>query len=141
MSDEAAAARAVADRLVGRYRAIAAGLGDLPIVNPRLGVEAVGFRPHRGWALGVVITPWFMNLAVAALAEDAPLPPAGPGESWSLPLPAGPVALTVGLLDGFGRVDAASLFSPMHAFPDPAVTRATAASVLTALFTPPAGAA
>jgi len=132
-------APAIGQRLAAHYRLIAERLADLPIVNPRLAVEAIGFRLHQGWAVGVMITPWFMNVVVAALGEGPPLPPGLPGGGWQLLLPAGPIGLTIGELDGFGRIDAASLFSPMHAFPDPATARATAATAIAALFTPSAG--
>lgn len=132
-------AQALGLRLAASYRAVALRLADVPIVNPRLEVEAIGFRPHQGWAVGVMVTPWFMNIAVAALEEGPPLPPGQPGGGWSLRLPAGGIGLTIGQLDGFGRVDSASLFSPMEAFPDPATARITAMSAIAALFTPAAG--
>jgi [NiFe] hydrogenase assembly HybE family chaperone len=34
----------------------------LPFVNPALQVEAIGFVRHAGDWLGVVVTPWFLNL-------------------------------------------------------------------------------
>ena len=34
-------------------------------VNPALAVEAVGFAPWEGHWLGVMVTPWFMNLMLA----------------------------------------------------------------------------
>ncbi|MDR2838018.1 MAG: [NiFe]-hydrogenase assembly chaperone HybE, partial [Azonexus sp.] len=34
----------------------------LPFVNPALQVEAPGFVRHAGDWLGVVVTPWFLNL-------------------------------------------------------------------------------
>ena len=42
----------------------------MPIYNPTLAVEAVGFREHEGRQVGVVLTPWFMNLTVLPSAED-----------------------------------------------------------------------
>ena len=36
----------------------------MPIYNPTLAVEAVGFREHEGRQAGVMVTPWFMNLTV-----------------------------------------------------------------------------
>lgn len=35
---------------------------DLPFVNPALQVEAIGFVRYSGDWLGVVVTPWFLNL-------------------------------------------------------------------------------
>ena len=50
-----------------------------PICNDALDVEAVGFQDFAGYVLGVVVTPWFLNLIVAespgvgqsALPKDA----------------------------------------------------------------------
>ena len=36
----------------------------LPFINAALAVEAVDFRPWNGHWLGVLITPWFMNLVL-----------------------------------------------------------------------------
>ena len=51
---------------------------DMPFVNPALGVEAIGFRRHDGDWLGVMITPWFLNLFLIY----------GGGELWG-DIPAG----------------------------------------------------
>ena len=36
----------------------------MPILNPALEVQAVGFRELEEHLLGVLITPWFMNLVL-----------------------------------------------------------------------------
>ena len=41
----------------------------LPIVNPELSVEAVGFEPFEAHELGVLISPWFMNLVLLPADE------------------------------------------------------------------------
>lgn len=136
-------AREVADRLDSLYRAIdARSMRGLPLHNPRLEVQAVGFRSYRGWVLGALVTPWFMNLVLAEIAGGPPLPPALPGDSHHLDLPVGTLEFVVGAVAGFGRLDSLSLFSPMNSFDDPAVTRVTAAAALDALFEPvPTGSA
>jgi len=47
--------------LVARFREIGSTrVKGLPIYNPRIEVEAVGFQPFgEGW-IGALITPWFM---------------------------------------------------------------------------------
>ena len=35
---------------------------DLPIYNHAIDVEAIGFHPWGPGFIGVLITPWFMNL-------------------------------------------------------------------------------
>lgn len=127
----------VAERLDSLYRAIEArAMRGLPVHNPRLEVQAVGFRPYRGWALGVLVTPWFMNLVLAETAGGPPLPLTAQGESHRLDLPVGSLDFVVGDVEGFGRLDSLSLFSPMTSFDDPAVTRMTAAAAADALFEP-----
>ena len=42
----------------------------MPIYNPTLAVEAVGFREHEGRQVGVMVTPWFMNLTVLPSETD-----------------------------------------------------------------------
>lgn len=66
-----------AAQLAALYRGIAATrMAEVPICHPGLAVAAVGFAPEpdgRG-ALGVLLTPWFMNLVWWALDEAADRP-------------------------------------------------------------------
>jgi [NiFe] hydrogenase assembly HybE family chaperone len=130
MDDDAA--RAIGAQLAARYAEIAAGpMRDVPICNPALGVEAIGFRAHDDAAVGIVLTPWFMNLVV--VDESAPVQ----GQSSILPLPAGDVACVGGHLEGFGALRACSLFSPMFDFSDMATARQAAMETMALLFTAP----
>lgn len=129
-------ATTIGERLAAFYRNVAPCMRDLPVYNPRLGVDAVGFRLHDGAALGVMVTPWFMNIVLAAVPDGPALPDARIGDARDAAFPAGTVAFTVGELAGFGRLDTASLFSPMETFDDPAVARETAAAALVALLDP-----
>jgi len=113
---------------------------DVPICNEALGVAAVGFRPFGDWTLGIVLTPWFMNVVAAprggaAKVEDRP------GATRSLTLPAGQVDFLATELDGFDRLLFASLFSPMQDFVDHAAALATAEASMAALMQPPKTAA
>ena len=129
--------RAVALRLEELYRAIAEGpMAALPICNARLGVAALGFREIGGEAVGIVVTPWFVNLVAAPLGAEAA--PAPVGSTRRLALPAGALDLIVGELPGFGRLDAASLFSPCHQFADMDAALGAAEGALEVLFAPPA---
>jgi [NiFe] hydrogenase assembly HybE family chaperone len=126
----------VGERLEALYRAVAEGpMAGLPICNPRLAVAAVGFREWGGEAVGVVVTPWFVNVVAASLDEATPAPL---GTTRKRVLPAGAIEMIVGELPGFGRLDAASLFSPCHDFADMEAALAAAEAALQALFTPPA---
>ncbi|MHB8353639.1 MAG: [NiFe]-hydrogenase assembly chaperone HybE [Burkholderiales bacterium] len=44
----------------------------VPILNPALRVEAVGFRHWEGRWIGVLVTPWMINLLLLS-GQDAPL--------------------------------------------------------------------
>ena len=106
---------------------------DMPMVNPALAVEAVGFRPWQDDWLGVLVTPWFMNLwLMPRLAER--WQPIGEREIRHHVFPAGVFAFIGGRDATLGNYQACSLFSPMFEFADPAAARATALAALAALF-------
>src|SRR5512143_3606548 len=53
------------DRLVAGYTAIERlRMQGLPFLNPALQVDAVDFAPWEAFWLGVMITPWFVNLTL-----------------------------------------------------------------------------
>lgn len=112
----------------------------LPMLNPALGVRALGFRPWQEHWLGVVVTPWFMNLVVAPRVV-AHWGACGERESRHLVFPAG-VYEFIGAQDAqLGPWLACSLFSPMYEFADMATAEATALAVMQGLFEAPAAAA
>ena len=74
---------------------------DMPLQNPALRVQAVGFRPWQAGWVGVLITPWSINLVV--------LP--GSGES-SWRFPSGDYVAMSGAEEECGRYEFASLSSP-----------------------------
>jgi [NiFe] hydrogenase assembly HybE family chaperone len=130
-----AAAIAVGERLAAAYRVIGTrNLRDLPVYNATLDVAPVGFLPHGPGALGIVVTPWFMNLVVVGDLVDE----ASTSASVLRRFPAGDIAFTVGALDGIGRVDSASLFSPMFEFADTDAACGAAEAALATLFAPAA---
>jgi len=109
---------------------------DMPICNPALSVACVGFRPYGDFYLGIVLTPWFMNICAAPRA-GAPKVETQPGATRTLALPAGYVDFLATDLDGFDRLLFASLFSPMQDFVDHAAALATAEAAMDALMKPP----
>ncbi len=110
---------------------------DVPICNEDLSVAATDFRPWGKWAVGIVVTPWFMNIVAAPFADAAAVG-AAPGTTQSLGLPAGMVEFLAADLDGFARLLMCSLFSPMQDFVDQEAALATARTALDVLLTPPA---
>jgi [NiFe] hydrogenase assembly HybE family chaperone len=117
--------------LLAAWQAVAVRMADLPVYNAKLELQTTRFLRHGAWSVGIVVTPWFMN--VIAVPDAAVTLPAS-GSPLVLSLPAGEVEAIVADLDGFGRLAAASLFSPMDVFDDPAATRAVAEAALGALF-------
>ena len=119
------------------FRQIAATrMAGVPLLNPRLQVQAVGFEEHAGMACGVLVTPWFMNLLRLPLDESVEmLKPLQKGErdvgSRSFEF--------IGAHEpGLGAFETSSLFSPMFEFEDQAAAVATAREVLGLLRPPPA---
>ncbi len=132
-------ARAIGARLAEAYKIIwATSMRDVPICNSALDIESIGFRAHSGSAVGIVVTPWFMNLVVAAPTEEAD-PSLQDGAASSLRLPAGEIECAGASLDGFGGLRACSLFSPMFDFAEMAVARTVAEEAMKAFFTKPSG--
>ncbi|MBB4197165.1 hypothetical protein CCR94_14105 [Rhodoblastus sphagnicola] len=108
---------------------------DMPICNFSLQVACVGFQPFGDFTLGIVLTPWFMNICAAPRA-GAPKVEDQPGATRTLALPAGNVDFLATDLDG-ERLLFASLFSPMQDFVDHAAALATAEAAMAALMKTP----
>ena len=107
---------------------------DLPIFNEALGVEAIGFQRFGGHVVGIMVTPWFMN--VIARADEGALAAHRPGSTFTLRFPVGNIEFAVSEIASAGRIASCSLFSPMFEFADMAAARATAAVALDALMAP-----
>jgi len=117
-----------------RYTAIAAGaMRGLPVLNPALRVRAVGFRRWGEHWLGVLVTPWFMNLVLMPRLPER-WPAVGEREMRHFVFPAGVFAFIAAHDAEIGPHLSCSLFSPMFEFTDAAAAEATAAAALQALF-------
>jgi len=140
---------------------IASGrMAGLPLLNPRLQVEAIGFErwpdaPQGGpgsapplpapaapaapddsaCALGVLVTPWFMNLVCLPLRLLDQPQAVGQRLPWQI---AGQrFDFLVAHEPALGCFAACSLFSPMQDFSDAVAARTTALMVLQLLRQPP----
>lgn len=111
-------------------------MADVPMLNPALRVEAVGFSRWQGEWLGVLITPWFMNLVLVPASEKASSG-AREGERIYHPFAAGMFAFLSGCEPELGEYQACSLFSPMGGFVDQASARAVAHAALKLLHSAP----
>jgi [NiFe] hydrogenase assembly HybE family chaperone len=108
---------------------------DMPMLNPALAVEAVGFRHWGEHWLGILITPWFMNLMLMPRVS-AKWQPIGERETRHYVLPAGVFEFIGGRDPALGDYQACSLFSPMFEFSAQQEARDTAVAALEALFDP-----
>ena len=123
-----------AARLEAAFRAIyEERMQDLPFINPALSVEAVDVLPWNGHWLGVLITPWFMNLMLLP-GSDKTWPALRRGEKCEQSFPAGVFEFIAGRQDALGEYLACSLFSPMFEFADHETARLTASAARAALF-------
>lgn len=105
----------------------------VPILNPALKVEAVGFgRTSAGW-MGVLVTPWFMNLMLLP-STGIPWQGLPMGAKRLVGLPAGTFEFFGGAEDGLGEYLYCSLFSPMSQFADHAGAQATASEICRMIF-------
>lgn len=132
------AARAAALAVV--FRDIeATRMQGIPLLNVRLCVQAVGFKLDRHEpqvALGVLVTPWFMNLVRLPLDAAAESAFAAGGESRQRSAGAIRAAFIGAHEPSFGRYEACSLFSPVLEFADQAAALATAEEILKTLREP-----
>lgn len=112
-------------------------MAGMPVLNPALEVEAVGFqRCTYGW-LGILITPWFMNLMLLP-AAGAPWVSLAAGKQCDLGFPSGDYRFSADSAPELGEYLSCQLFSPMVHFPDQATARTAAHAALAAVMAAPA---
>jgi [NiFe] hydrogenase assembly HybE family chaperone len=124
--------------LLDSFRQVDAGMRDLPIYNDKVAIEAIGFQAFGDDALlGVVLTPWFMNLVLLPIAPE-PMRMAEIGRPVEVELPAGKRTFVIGGNDVVGLYRAHSLHSPVLTFTLPGQAQAEARRQLALLMSPPA---
>ncbi|GAB1412148.1 hypothetical protein MASR1M97_08840 [Candidatus Desulfobacillus denitrificans] len=107
-------------------------MDDVPILNPALSVEAVGFARWQGHWLGILVTPWFMNLVLVPGGTGSWLS-AAPGQRLFRKFPSGDFAFLGSEEPEVGEFQSCSLFSPMDRFADQVAAREVARAALEAL--------
>jgi [NiFe] hydrogenase assembly HybE family chaperone len=122
---EAAFRRIEAERMAG-----------VPILNPALRVEAVGFARWQGHWLGALITPWFMNLVLVP-GPEGEWQSVADGARIFRHFPAGDYAFLGGNEAELGEFQTCALFSPMGLFADQDGVRAVAVAALGMLMVDP----
>ena len=118
------------------FRDIAAHrMQGVPLLHGGLRVQAVGFArvEDAPWAIGVLVTPWFMNLLRLPLGMA---PVLGLGEVGSVRIGAHRLGFIGAFEPALGAYEMCSLTSPMFEFTDQAAAVATAREVLAVLRQP-----
>jgi [NiFe] hydrogenase assembly HybE family chaperone len=125
MTESAATAAPLPDpsaRLDAAYRAIARRMEGLNFVNPAIEVEAVGFAPWESHWLGVMVTPWFINLMLLP-REAAAWSSLPQGRTLRYHFPAGDYDFISSRDEAVGEYHMCSLISPLLHVPDHATAR------------------
>ncbi len=87
----------------------------IPILNSAIKVQTLGFQVYQGRVLGIIITPWLMNVVLLPKAD----------EDWSnmelghkqpQQFPSRTYKFMVNDIDGIGPCQTHSLYSPMRDF-------------------------
>jgi [NiFe] hydrogenase assembly HybE family chaperone len=108
-------------------------MADVPIINSALRVEAVGFREWEGRWIGVLVTPWTMNLVLLP-GQNAPLIPLALDEKSVWNFPSGAYEF-MGLNDPvIGTCHICPLISPVTEFDSHDEALAVAQEIIITLF-------
>jgi [NiFe] hydrogenase assembly HybE family chaperone len=136
MSKEEAAVR-LSRKLEAVFAAIERErMADVPILNARLRVAAIGMRNCSGGWFCVLVTPWFINAILLPGSEAdaeawAALPP---GTKVQHELPAGTFEFICGAEQDLGPYRLCSLFSPVLQFENQEAAVGAAKGAMTAFF-------
>ena len=101
---------------------------ELPIVNRELTVEAVGFEPLGEHMLGILVTPWFMNLVLLPGTDEWTA--CEQGERRMHDLPGDRYEFTVTHDETLGTYLSAVMFRAVTDFPDQDTARAIGIEIL-----------
>lgn len=87
----------------------------IPILNPQIRVQALGFQHWQGRVLGVVITPWMMNLVLLP-AEHDDWSQMQLGDKQPHEFPSRSYKFMLNDIEGIGPCQTYSMCSPMRDF-------------------------
>lgn len=104
----------------------------LPFINPVLRVATIGFTPWEEARIGVLVTPWSINLVAVANHPETLRLATDTRRRWRFP--SGEYDLMGGEEAECGCFQFCSLFSPALDFVDQEAAEATAAAAMAALF-------
>ncbi len=104
---------------------------DVPVVNPAIQVEAIGFSEWEGQWLGILLTPWFMNvLVIPKVGSPWPELEMGKGKELMLSFPQGEYKFSARVDKGIGSYLCCSLISPVNDWKSHPEAKRTAEDVL-----------
>lgn len=107
-------------------------MADLPVYNPKLEVDFIGYQPLNSYRMGVLITPWCMNLLLLPDNKDQ-WSADEIGETQIIELPSGRYDFIRHWDPSLGGYLSCSLFSPMAEFEDQPAAVAVAEEVIRAV--------
>ncbi len=113
MNDDVKAVTVLLEQVFGKIQR--EQMQDIPILNDKIRVQAVGFRYHEGRLLGVIITPWMMNLMLLPAADDD-WQAWQPGHKEVFEFPSKPCQFMLNEFDRVGKCQTRSVYSPMNSF-------------------------
>ena len=123
-------------QLVNHFRRVhIERMQGMPILNPALEVQAIGFRELEEHLLGVLITPWFMNLVLLPGSEE--WSEREQGKRIRVVLPHEEIDFNVTHDDAIGTHLTAVLFRTVADFPDQDTAVEIATEIMKTLFVPP----
>ncbi|MBT8087993.1 MAG: [NiFe]-hydrogenase assembly chaperone HybE [Gammaproteobacteria bacterium] len=106
----------------------------MPFVNPALEVEAIEFRDFSEHQLGVLLTPWFMNLVLLPGSNE--WDDCAPGTVCKWSLPEGTYEFNICRDEDLGIYMTAVLFRSVTDFADQETARSIATEIMQRLFEP-----
>jgi len=87
----------------------------IPILNSRIQVQAIGFQEYQARIIGIIITPWLMNVVLLP-NDDEDWSGFTLGHKVSHTFPAKTYRFLVNEIEGIGFCQTHSMYSPMNDF-------------------------
>ncbi|MAY42574.1 MULTISPECIES: [NiFe]-hydrogenase assembly chaperone HybE [unclassified Neptuniibacter] len=131
-----------AEQIKQHFNEVAQKMSDLPVFNSHLSVECVGFESpsaaeREGYTMGVLVTPWCMNLMLLPTSPTSRYGDDGRGaligDKQLITMPSGVYEFISADNGALGRYLSCSLFSPMFEFSDQKHAVETAQAALEAV--------
>jgi [NiFe] hydrogenase assembly HybE family chaperone len=92
-------------------------MSDVPILNEKIEVKAIGFQQWQDSIMGVLVTPWFMSIVLLPNANEK-WDSLQETSSKTYFFPSGKYKFIAAFEPEIGKYQSCSLFSPMFEFSD-----------------------